>query len=161
MEGWIKQANSSGQGLCAPCRAWEQCYRPQELGLLLFALTPLLGPVKCFRWKSLLYSANPLVCHSSPLRIDQPCLPFFMDWTYKKAVSVDKSPRFLSALTAYYFFDYLDKENMDHRQQDLFPDLPDVRKYLLDIPELVAEWQPTNRCDLLPEDISYCSGIRK
>ena len=31
---------------------------------------------------------------------------------------------------------------MSRRQKDLFPELPDGKKYVSDIPELVAEWHP-------------------
>ena len=47
---------------------------------------------------------------------------------------------------------------MSRRQKDLFPELPDGKKYVSDIPELVAEWHPTKNGELLPEDTSYGSG---
>ena len=47
---------------------------------------------------------------------------------------------------------------MSRRQKDLFPDLPDGKKYVSDIPELVADWHPTKNEGLNPEDISYGSG---
>jgi len=34
---------------------------------------------------------------------------------------------------------------MSRRQKDLFPDLPDGKKYVSDIPELMAEWHPTKK----------------
>ena len=48
---------------------------------------------------------------------------------------------------------------MSRRQKDLFPDLPDGKKYVSDIPELMAEWHPTKNDGLVPEDISFGSGI--
>ena len=48
---------------------------------------------------------------------------------------------------------------MSRRQKDLFPDLPDGKKYVSDIPELMAEWHPTKNEGLVPEDNSFGSGI--
>lgn len=48
---------------------------------------------------------------------------------------------------------------MTRRQKDLFPDLPDGKKYVSDIPELMAEWHPSKNEGLVPEDISFGSGI--
>ena len=39
---------------------------------------------------------------------------------------------------------------MSRRQKDLFPDLPDGKKYVSDIPELMAEWHPTKNEGLVP-----------
>ena len=47
---------------------------------------------------------------------------------------------------------------MSRRQKDLFPELPDGKKYVSDIPELMAEWHPTKNEGLVPEDISHGSG---
>jgi hypothetical protein len=47
---------------------------------------------------------------------------------------------------------------MSRRQKDLFPELSDGKKYVSDIPELLAEWHPTKNGELLPVDISYGSG---
>ena len=47
---------------------------------------------------------------------------------------------------------------MGRRQKDLFPELPDGKEFISDIPELVAEWHPTKNEGLNPEDISYGSG---
>ena len=47
---------------------------------------------------------------------------------------------------------------MSRRQKNLFPELPDGKKYVSDIPELVAQWHPTKNGELLPKDISYGSG---
>jgi hypothetical protein len=49
---------------------------------------------------------------------------------------------------------------MSRRQKDLFPELSDGKKYVSDIPELLAEWHPTKNGELLPEDISYGSGTK-
>ena len=48
---------------------------------------------------------------------------------------------------------------MSRRQKDLFPDLSDGKKYVSDIPELLAEWHPTKNKEKLPEDISYGAGV--
>ena len=47
---------------------------------------------------------------------------------------------------------------MTRRQKDLFPDLPDGKKYVSDIPELVAEWHPTKNDLLNPHDLLYGSN---
>ena len=47
---------------------------------------------------------------------------------------------------------------MSRRQKDLFPDLPDGKKYVSDIPELMAEWHPTKNEDLNPEDVTHGSN---
>ena len=44
---------------------------------------------------------------------------------------------------------------MSRRQQDLFPELPDGKKYVSDIPELVAEWHPIKNENMLAEDVPY------
>ena len=49
---------------------------------------------------------------------------------------------------------------MSRRQKDLFPDIPDGKKYLSDIPELMAEWHPTKNEDLIPEDVPYGAGTK-
>ena len=46
---------------------------------------------------------------------------------------------------------------MSRRQKDLFPDLPDGKKYVSDIPELIAEWHPTKNEGLMPEDVTHGS----
>jgi len=48
---------------------------------------------------------------------------------------------------------------MSIRQTDLFPEIPDGKKYVSDIPELMAEWHPYKNEGLVPEDISFGSGI--
>ena len=47
---------------------------------------------------------------------------------------------------------------MTRRQKDLFPELPDGKKYLSDIPELVAEWHPTKNEGKSPEDYTIGSN---
>ena len=47
---------------------------------------------------------------------------------------------------------------MSRRQKDLFPDLPDGKKYVSDIPELIAEWHPTKNEGLMPEDVTHGSS---
>ena len=47
---------------------------------------------------------------------------------------------------------------MSRRQQDLFPDLPDGKKYVSDIPELVAQWHPAKNDDLNPQDVTHGSA---
>ena len=49
---------------------------------------------------------------------------------------------------------------MSRRQKDLFPELPDGKKYVSDIPELVAEWHPTKNEEKQPEDFSFGSNIK-
>jgi len=49
---------------------------------------------------------------------------------------------------------------MSRRQKDLFPDLPDGKKYVSDIPELVAEWHPTKNEGVAPEDVPYGAGTK-
>ena len=49
---------------------------------------------------------------------------------------------------------------MSRRQKDLFPDIPDGKKYVSDIPELMAEWHPTKNEDLIPEDVPYGAGTK-
>jgi len=48
---------------------------------------------------------------------------------------------------------------MSRRQQDLFPELPDGKKYVSDIPELVAEWHPIKNENMLAEDVPYGAGF--
>lgn len=48
---------------------------------------------------------------------------------------------------------------MSRRQKDLFPELPNGKKYVSDIPELVAEWHPTKNKGVLPEDCPHKSGL--
>ena len=48
---------------------------------------------------------------------------------------------------------------MSRRQKDLFPEFADGKKYISDIPELLAEWHPTKNKEKLPEDISYGAGV--
>ena len=47
---------------------------------------------------------------------------------------------------------------MSKRQKDLFPDLPDGKKYVSDIPELMAEWHPTKNKGKQPEDYTHGSS---
>ena len=47
---------------------------------------------------------------------------------------------------------------MTRRQKDLFPELSDGKKYVSDMPELMAEWHPTKNEGLMPEDLTYGSG---
>ena len=47
---------------------------------------------------------------------------------------------------------------MTRRQKDLFPELSDGKKYVSDIPELMAEWHPTKNDDLMPEDVTHGSN---
>ena len=49
---------------------------------------------------------------------------------------------------------------MSRRQKDLFPNLPDGKKYVSDIPELVAEWHPTKNEGKQPEDFSFGSNTK-
>ena len=49
---------------------------------------------------------------------------------------------------------------MSRRQQDLFPELPDGKKYVSDIPELVADWHPTKNEGKKPEDFSFGSNTK-
>ena len=49
---------------------------------------------------------------------------------------------------------------MSRRQNDLFPHLPDGKKYVSDIPELVAEWHPTKNGDLIPRHITSMARRR-
>lgn len=48
---------------------------------------------------------------------------------------------------------------MSRRQKDLFPELPDGKKYVSDIPELVAEWHPIKNENMLAEDVPYGAGF--
>lgn len=47
---------------------------------------------------------------------------------------------------------------MTRRQKDLFPDLPDGKKYVSDFPELMAEWHPSKNEGLNPEDVTHGSN---
>lgn len=47
---------------------------------------------------------------------------------------------------------------MSRRQTDLFPELPDGKKYVSDYPDLAAEWHPTKNGEKLPEDVLHRSG---
>ena len=47
---------------------------------------------------------------------------------------------------------------MSRRQKDLFPKLPDGKRYVSDIPELAAEWHPTKNKGKRPEDFTKGSG---
>ncbi len=47
---------------------------------------------------------------------------------------------------------------MSRRQKDLFPELPDGKKFISDIPELVAEWHPTLNGDLSPKTIKAATS---
>ena len=49
---------------------------------------------------------------------------------------------------------------MTRRQQDLFPELSDGKKYVSDIPELMAEWHPTKNDGLMPDDLTLGSGVK-
>ena len=49
---------------------------------------------------------------------------------------------------------------MTRRQKDLFPELSDGKKYVSDIPELMAEWHPTRNQGLMPEDITCGSNTK-
>ena len=40
---------------------------------------------------------------------------------------------------------------MSRRQKDLFPELSDGKKYVSDVPELVAEWHPIKNENMLAE----------
>ena len=46
---------------------------------------------------------------------------------------------------------------MSRRQKDLFPELPDGKKYVADLPDLIAEWHPTKNEGLNPEDVTHGS----
>ena len=46
---------------------------------------------------------------------------------------------------------------MSRRQTDLFPELPDGKKYVSEYPELAAEWHPTKNGNLTPDDVSFGS----
>ena len=48
---------------------------------------------------------------------------------------------------------------MSRRQKDLFPELPDGKKYVSDIPDLVAEWHPIKNENMLAEDVPYGAGF--
>ena len=48
---------------------------------------------------------------------------------------------------------------MSRRQHDLFPELPDGKKYVSDIPELLTDWHPAKNGHVLPADILGGSGI--
>ena len=48
---------------------------------------------------------------------------------------------------------------MSRRQQDLFPELTDGKKYVSDIPELLTDWHPAKNGNVLPEDVLGGSGI--
>jgi len=39
--------------------------------------------------------------------------------------------------------------SMSRRQKDLFPELPDGKKYVSDIPALLAEWHPSKNENML------------
>ena len=50
---------------------------------------------------------------------------------------------------------------MSRRQKDLFPELPDGKQYVSDIPELVEEWHGKRPCinrSLFRVSFSLCSG---
>ena len=47
---------------------------------------------------------------------------------------------------------------MSRRQTDLFPELPDGKKYVSDYPDLAAEWHPTKNGEKLPEDFLHGSN---
>ena len=50
---------------------------------------------------------------------------------------------------------------MSRRQKDLFPELPDGKLYVSDIPELVEEWYGKRPCinrSLFRVSFSSCSG---
>lgn len=49
---------------------------------------------------------------------------------------------------------------MTKRQGDLFPDLSDGKKYLVDFPELVAQWHSTKNTGKVPDDYTYGSGVK-
>ena len=49
---------------------------------------------------------------------------------------------------------------MSRRQKELFPELPDGKKYVSDIPELVAEWHPIKNEGKKPEDFSFGSNTK-
>ena len=51
-------------------------------------------------------------------------------------------------------------KSMSRRQRDLFPELPDGKKYVSDIPELVAEWHPTKNEGKQPKDFSFGSNTK-
>ena len=48
---------------------------------------------------------------------------------------------------------------MSRRQKDLFPELSDGKKYVSDIPELIAEWHPIKNKNMLAEDVPYGAGF--
>lgn len=49
---------------------------------------------------------------------------------------------------------------MTRRQKDLFPELSDGKKYVSEIPELMAEWHPTKNEGLMPEDVPFGAGTK-
>ena len=49
---------------------------------------------------------------------------------------------------------------MSRHQKDLFPELPDGKKYVSDIPELVAEWHPTKNEGKQPQDFRHASPAK-
>ena len=49
---------------------------------------------------------------------------------------------------------------MSRRQKNLFPELPDGKKYVSDIPELMAQWHPTMNKGKKPEDYTHGSGAK-
>jgi hypothetical protein len=44
------------------------------------------------------------------------------------------------------------------RQRELFPELPSIKKFVSDVPELVAEWHPVKNGNKKPDDFTYGSG---
>ena len=49
---------------------------------------------------------------------------------------------------------------MSRRQKDLFPELPDGKKYVSDMPELIAEWHPTKNEGKQPQDFRHASPTK-
>lgn len=49
---------------------------------------------------------------------------------------------------------------MSRRQKDLFPELPDGKRYVSDRPELVADWHPSRNNGKRPEDFTFGSNVK-
>jgi very-short-patch-repair endonuclease len=47
---------------------------------------------------------------------------------------------------------------MSRRQKEFFLELPNGKKFVSDVPQLVAEWHPTKNKGQSPDDVSYGSG---
>ena len=49
---------------------------------------------------------------------------------------------------------------MSRWQKDLFPELPDGKKYVLEILELAAEWHASKNNGKRPEDFTFGSNAK-